>query len=132
MQNKTILAIDPGFDRLGAAVLTIEDGKEKLLFSTCISTNPKDERSKRLLEIGMGVREIINKWKPSSLGIETLFFNQNTSSAIGVAEARGVVIFEAMSQNLEVCEYSPQAIKSPSLATAKPLNPKWNLWSEGS
>jgi crossover junction endodeoxyribonuclease RuvC len=111
LSRNIVLAIDPGFDRLGVAVLEKRGGKENLLFSKCIVTNPKDLHNKRLLDIGLGVREIISEWKPTSLAIETLFFNQNISSALGVAQARGVVIFEASSAGLEVCEYAPQAIK---------------------
>ena len=109
--NNCVLCVDPGFDRLGVAILEKEKGKEKVFFSDCIKTNPKDKREKRLLAIGFRIRQIIKEWQPKSLAIETLFFNQNTTSAIGVAEARGVVLYEAASAGLEVFEYSPQAIK---------------------
>lgn len=112
MPRKTrVLAVDPGFDRLGVAVMEHRDDKEQVLYSTCITTQPKDSRDVRLLAIGEEVRKIINKWKPNALAIETLFFNQNTTSAIGVAEARGVVIYEAGRGGLEVFEYGPQTIK---------------------
>ncbi|MEX0932412.1 MAG: crossover junction endodeoxyribonuclease RuvC [Parcubacteria group bacterium] len=106
-----VVAVDPGFDRLGVAVLEKEGGKEKLLFSECIVTNPKDERGKRLHQIGARLKEIIKEWEPASLAVETLFFNQNITSAIGVAEARGVVIYEAVNAGLAVFEYGPQSIK---------------------
>ncbi|MCR4279581.1 MAG: crossover junction endodeoxyribonuclease RuvC [Candidatus Zambryskibacteria bacterium] len=106
-----ILAIDPGFDRLGMAVLGSEKDKATLLFSDCIVTKKGDVHSERLLAIGSRVREIIEEWKPVSLAIETLFFNQNTTSALAVAEARGVVLYEASRAGLSVYEYSPQAIK---------------------
>ncbi len=108
---ETVLAIDPGFDRLGAAILARDGSKSLLLFSECIKTNPKDSRDQRLLVIGTRIREIIKKWKPQELAIETLFFNTNTTSAIGVAEARGVVIYEAAKAGLEIYEYGPQTIK---------------------
>lgn len=111
MQPNRVMAVDPGFDRLGVAVLEKEKGKEKLLFSECIVTNPKDERGERLHQIGKRLKEIIKEWEPASLAVETLFFNQNITSAIGVAEARGVVIYEAVSAELPVFEYGPQAIK---------------------
>lgn len=112
MQNKNcVLCIDPGFDRLGVAVLAKEKGKEILLFSECIRTSPKQKKGARLETIGLRIREIIEKWRPNALAIETLFFNQNTTSAIGVAEARGVILYEATLAGLEVIEYSPQSIK---------------------
>ncbi|MDP2642090.1 MAG: crossover junction endodeoxyribonuclease RuvC [bacterium] len=103
----TILAIDPGFDRIGVAVLD----REKLFFSKCIETDRKLPHAERLLQIGTSVRSIIKKWKPVSLAIESLFFNQNTTNALKVSEARGVILYEAAQAGLEVYEYSPQAIK---------------------
>lgn len=105
------MAIDPGFDRVGVAVLEQENNKSILLFSECIRTNAKESRDKRLLQIGTRIDEIVKEWRPTDLAIETLFFNTNTTSAIGVAEARGVIIFQAARAGLTVYEYGPQAIK---------------------
>lgn len=105
--TRRVLGIDPGFDRLGVAVL---EGNT-LLFSDCIQTSRTLTHAKRISEIGLGVREIIKEWQPGSLAIEKLFFNQNVTNAIKVAEARGVVIYEAANAGLGVFEYSPQDIK---------------------
>ncbi|OHA91577.1 MAG: crossover junction endodeoxyribonuclease RuvC [Candidatus Zambryskibacteria bacterium RIFCSPHIGHO2_01_FULL_49_18] len=102
-----VLAIDPGFDRLGAAVLD----NSSILFSVCIETDRKSSHENRLLQIGEEIRKIIKKWKPETLAIEQLFFNQNTTNALKVAEARGVVLYEAARAGLKVYEYSPQAVK---------------------
>ena len=110
-QSNTIIAIDPGFDRVGLAILCSEDGNPKLLFSQCIETNPKGSRGERLFAIGSQLRKVIEKWNPTTLAVETLFFNTNISSAIGVAEARGVVIYEASRARMEIFEYAPQTIK---------------------
>lgn len=110
--NKTrVLGIDPGFDRIGAAILEREDGRETLLYSECIETNKKSAHHERVLAIGSRVQELIEKWQPQTLAIEKLFFNQNTSTALGVAEARGVIIYEAARARLSVYEYSPQDVK---------------------
>lgn len=106
-----VLSIDPGFDRVGVALLERANGKEKLLYSECIETDKKDPHDQRLLAVGLGIRRNIQEWRPEALAIEKLFFNQNTTSAIRVAEARGVIIFEASSAGLSVYEYSPQEIK---------------------
>jgi crossover junction endodeoxyribonuclease RuvC len=110
-RDKCTLAIDPGFDRIGVAILTKEKSKEKLLFSKCILTNKKESQAKRLKQIGLEIKKIIKKWNPESLAIEKLFFNQNTSTALRVAEARGVIFYEAVCAGLEIFEYSPQEIK---------------------
>jgi crossover junction endodeoxyribonuclease RuvC len=106
-KSSVILAIDPGFDRVGVAILD----KENLLYSCCIVTNRKLPHAERLLQIGEAVREIIKKWGPQDLAIEELFFNQNITNALKVSEARGVIIYEAARAGLEVYEYSPQEIK---------------------
>lgn len=111
MRSNKILAIDPGFDRVGLAVMQIEKDRPQLLFSQCLKTDSKKTRPERLLTIGQEIRVAIKKWQPKTLAIETLFFNTNITSAIGVAEARGVIIYEAMNAGLKIFEYSPQAIK---------------------
>ena len=106
MQNR-VLAIDPGFDRVGVAVMK----SGNVLYSHCIETDRKSPHEERLLTIGSEVRKVIKKWEPNTLAIEQIFFNQNTTNAMKVSEARGVIIYEAALARLEVKEYSPQAIK---------------------
>ncbi|MHB1330691.1 MAG: crossover junction endodeoxyribonuclease RuvC [Minisyncoccota bacterium] len=110
MPNR-VIGIDPGFDRCGVAILEKTGGKEKLLYSTCITTSSKDSHEERLLQLGSELEVIIKKWKPSALAIEKLFFNLNVRTALKVAEARGVILYEAAKVGMGVYEYSPQAIK---------------------
>ncbi|MBX4200109.1 crossover junction endodeoxyribonuclease RuvC [Candidatus Parcubacteria bacterium] len=111
MQSSIVLGIDPGFDRIGIAILSRENSKEKLLYSACISTNRKENQSERLAHIGREVKKIISEWRPTELCIEKLFFNQNITTALRVAEARGVILYEAEKAGLLVFEYNPQQIK---------------------
>jgi crossover junction endodeoxyribonuclease RuvC len=105
-----ILGIDPGYERLGISI--IESGqKPKLVFSDCFKTLAKDEHSKRLAQIHKEIENIIKKYKPEKLGIETLFFNKNVKTAIKVAEARGIILALAEKSGLEIFEISPQQIK---------------------
>ena len=106
-RSNAVLAIDPGFDRIGVAVLN----EKKLLYSHCIETNRKLTHQKRLLEIGVFLKKVIKKWRPIDFAIESMFFNQNTTNALKVAEARGIIMYEAERAGLEIFEYSPQAIK---------------------
>lgn len=123
MPNR-VIGIDPGFDRCGVAVLGKEGGKEKLLFSTCIVTNPKDTHERRLLAIGEELAKIIKKWKPKALATEKLFFNLNVRTALKVAEARGVILYEAARANLPLHEYSPQDIKIAVTGYGKASKPQ--------
>ncbi len=108
-----VLAIDPGYERLGIAILEkTPDKKEVLIFSECFKTSAKEEHCDRLAKIQKRIREVIEKYSPNDLSIETLFFNQNVKTALMVAEARGVIIAEARNNDLDIFEYSPQQIKN--------------------
>ncbi len=108
-----ILGIDPGFERLGIAVLEKSKGEkhEQVIFSECFKTSVKLEFSERLKLIGEEVQRVIKKYKPEVLAIETLFLTTNHKTVMHVAEARGVVIYEASCAGLKVFEASPPQIK---------------------
>ncbi len=106
-----VLAIDPGFDRCGVAVLEYVEGKEDLLYSTCIMTDKTATLPHRLAAIGQELEEVITTHKPTALGIETLFFNKNITTGIGVAQARGVVLYIAEQHGLTIYEHGPQEVK---------------------
>src|SRR3989344_739413 len=96
-----VLGIDPGFERLGIAVLEkphyaeASRGKEQVVFSECFKTSSKLEFAERLSLIGEEIRKVIKKYKPEVLAIETLFLNTNQTTVMRVAEARGVVVDES-------------------------------------
>lgn len=108
-----ILGIDPGFERLGVAVLEKRRGeqKEKVIFSECFKTSQKLRFEERLVMLGAEVRRVIKKYHPEMLAIETLFMSVNQKTAMRVAEARGVVIYEAATKGLKIFETSPLEIK---------------------
>lgn len=107
-----ILAIDPGYDKVGVAILEkLPKQNEKIIFSECFKTSPKKLLSDRVLEIGQKIRSLVKDYQPSSLAIEKLYFETNQKTAMGVSEARGVIIYEASLANLKVFEYTPLQIK---------------------
>jgi crossover junction endodeoxyribonuclease RuvC len=106
-----ILGIDPGFDRLGVCILDKKGNKESLVFSTCITTSKKDSFEKRLVAIGKELEDILKKYTPNELAIETLFFTNNQKTIITVAEVRGICIYLSYKNNVELFEYSPPQIK---------------------
>jgi len=108
-----VLAIDPGYERLGIAVLEkLDSEKETLLFSECFKTSPKDEFYDRIAQIQKRIEWVLSEYSPDDLSIETLFFNQNVKTALKVAESRGVVIATSRNFGLDIFEYSPQQIKT--------------------
>ncbi len=106
-----VLALDPGYDRLGVAVLERVNGKEVLLHSVCVLTDKKTELVDRLFVVGKEVAKLLKKYKPDAVAIETLFFNKNIKTAIGVAQARGIIVFLAKQAGCTVYEFGPQEIK---------------------
>ena len=106
-----ILGIDPGYERLGIAILEKTGNKESLVYSDCFKTSAEETHAERLNQIGAEVEKIIKKFKPEALAIETLFFETNAKTAMKVAEARGTVIYVAKKNNLLVREFSPIQIK---------------------
>lgn len=117
-----ILGIDPGYERLGIAILerNLEARpKESVLFSECFKTPAKLGFAERLNLIGEEVRAIIKKYKPEVLAIETLFLTTNQKTVMRVAEARGVVIYEASRAGLKIFEASPPQIKIATTSYGK-------------
>lgn len=106
-----VLALDPGYDRLGVAVMEKVSGKEQLLYSTCITTNKKDTLPERLHAAGVALDTLLSEYVPDALALETLFFNKNAKTAIGVAEMRGICLFLGRQHGCTVHEYSPQEVK---------------------
>ena len=105
-----ILAIDPGYDRLGIAVVEGDASHPKLLWSDCVRPE-KGERKDRLSSISSAVTKALRQYVPDALAIEKLFFSVNKKTALGVAEARGTVLAAAGGAGVRVMEYSPQEIK---------------------
>jgi crossover junction endodeoxyribonuclease RuvC len=108
-----VLGIDPGYERLGIAVLEkSEKGKDSLLYSNCFITSSKESFGERLLKIGDEVERIIKKYNPNVLATEQLYFNTNQKTAMNVAEVRGVINYVSQKNNLSFFEYSPLQIKN--------------------
>mgnify|MGYP001948852402 CR=1 FL=1 len=108
-----ILAVDPGYERLGIAILeqNVSEG-ESLIYSSCFTT-PKDrEFNERLRMLGCEIDRLISEFAPQALALETLFFTKNQKTAMLVAEARGVILYEATKHSLPIYEYSPLQIKT--------------------
>jgi len=113
-----ILGIDPGFERLGVAVMEKSSSaksygrtQEKVIFSECFKTSNKLDFAERLILLGEEVARVIKKYKPEVLSIETLFLNTNQKTAMRVSEARGVVIYEAKRAGMQIFEATPPQIK---------------------
>lgn len=105
-----ILAIDPGFDRLGLAIVEGDPSRPVVEMSRCVEPE-KGAHETRLARVTEAVQEAIKAHAPDALAIETLFFSTNRKTAFRVAEARGAVLAVAGAALLPVIECSPQQVK---------------------
>ena len=105
-----VLAIDPGYDRLGLAVVEGDPSKPTYVWSACVEPS-RGEGSARLAEVAKAVTAAIKKYHPNLVALETLFFSVNKKTALKVAEARGTVLAAAGLAGVAVIEYSPQQVK---------------------
>ena len=106
-----ILGIDPGYAIVGYGVISSDGIRVKPLEYGAVTTPAKTEFTSRLETIFNGVTEIIARQKPDALSIEKLFFNTNTTTAIDVAQARGVILLAAKKSGIPVFEYTPLQVK---------------------
>lgn len=107
-----IISLDPGFDRVGVAILEQTEGSAPtLVFSECITTDTKESFVSRIFFVCQRVGEIIEEHQPTFFAIENLFFTTNKKTAMRVSEARGALLYTAQLCNLDVYEYTPMEIK---------------------
>jgi len=106
-----ILGIDPGYAIVGWGVIEYNGSKFRTLGYGSINTPAGLEPAERLLMVYRGMNEIIEKYKPDQMAVEELFFNTNTTTAILVAEARGVIVLSAKLAGINIAEYTPLQVK---------------------
>jgi len=110
-QHMRVLGIDPGYDRLGLALMERIAGKDKLLYSACILTDKTLPFETRLEIIGRAVTALLREYTPDAVALERLFMSQNRSTAMRVAEVRGAMLYLAELHACTVFEYTPQEVK---------------------
>ena len=112
MSTKRILGIDPGTGICGFGVVSFTTHKQpRMVTAGVISTPAHTPLGDRLLDIYESLNQIIDETKPDEVSIEKLYFNQNITTGISVAEARGVVLLVMKQRNLPTYEYTPLQIK---------------------
>lgn len=107
----TILGIDPGYAIVGFGVLETQRGTNVLHRCGVITTPAGLPMPKRLLQIGEDLETLIHQFQPDELAVEELFFNTNVTTAIGVSQARGVILYTAEKLGVPVYEYTPLQVK---------------------
>jgi crossover junction endodeoxyribonuclease RuvC len=106
-----IIGIDPGTGILGFGIIEVHKGKLQLVDGGVIRTPVKEDDAVRLQTIYEELTDIITETKPQEMAVEKLFFAQNVTTAMTVAQARGVVLLTGMQAGLKIAEYTPLQIK---------------------
>ncbi len=106
-----ILAFDPGYERLGVAVIEKVNGKEALLYSGCIRTKATLSFPERLAVLGAATEALIETWQPKAVALESLYFENNAKTAMNVSAVRGMLLYLAARNNLPAHEYTPLQVK---------------------
>lgn len=106
-----ILGIDPGYAIVGTGVIEYDLNKFKIIDYGAITTTPDHVMSERLHTIYEKLSILIDTYKPDAVAVEELFFNNNSKTAIAVAQARGVIILACTLKGVPVFEYTPLQVK---------------------
>jgi crossover junction endodeoxyribonuclease RuvC len=106
-----ILGIDPGTGILGFGVIEAAKSKVQLVDAGVIRTPVKEDDAVRLLTIYEELTDIIAQNKPEIMSVEKLFFARNVTTAMTVAQARGVVLLCGMQAGIKIHEFTPMQIK---------------------
>lgn len=109
--NTKILAVDPGYGRIGFAVLEKNIKGTTLLFSECIETDQSLTFDERLEIVISCLKNHIKKYSPKSVVLEKIFFSKNKKTALQVSEVRGACIYAIKESGAALFEYHPGEIK---------------------
>jgi len=106
-----VLGIDPGLSRCGYGVVQQRGNKQRAVAAGVVRTEPSDNTPDRLAELQAEIRSLITDFSPSVVAVERVLFQNNVSTAMGVGQASGIVMAEAISAGCKVVEFSPNEIK---------------------
>ena len=106
-----ILGIDPGYGITGFGLIEAQQGQFRLLHCGAITTPPNTDFSWRLEIIYNDMKQLLEVTKPDAVAIEELFFGQNVTTGIGVAQSRGVILLAVRQAGLEITSYKPAQVK---------------------
>ena len=115
---RRVLGIDPGLANTGFGVVDFCEGRYRMVSYGCITTKADQPHGERLLTIYSRLCAVIDEFQPDEAGMETLYFARNVTSAMGVAEARGVATLCLAQHNIKLGEYQPNQIKLAVTGTA--------------
>lgn len=113
MTSVRILGIDPGLTRCGVGVVDVfADRSARLVDVQVVRTSPTTELHHRLLAVGDGIEELVDRHRPAVVAIERVFAQDNVSTVMGVAQITGVALVGAARRGLDVAMHTPSEVKA--------------------
>ena len=106
-----IMGIDPGYAIVGVGIVDYNRGRFATLEYGAITTTPDQLFPKRLQTIYEDYTTLLDQFHPEAVSIEKLYFGNNVTTGIDVAQARGLILLGAAQRNIPIFEYSPVQIK---------------------
>ncbi len=106
-----ILGIDPGYGITGFGIIDAQRNSFKLLQYGAITTPPGTDFPLRLQMIYNDMTELLRVADPEAVAIEELFFGQNVTTGIGVAQSRGVILLAIQQARVPIYQYKPMQVK---------------------
>ena len=111
VEKYRLLGVDPGTNVLGYAIIDVHQNKVKLVAMGVIKMSKLNEHQLKLKKIFERLQEIIREYRPREMAIEAPFFGKNVQSMLKLGRAQGVAIAAAITNEVNVTEYSPKKIK---------------------
>jgi crossover junction endodeoxyribonuclease RuvC len=107
-----VLGIDPGTATTGyGLVRELSSGDLEAVAYGVITTPPHTPMPDRLRQIYREITALIAQYQPAAAAVETMYFGKNVTTAITVAQARGVILLALAEAGLPIREYKPSEIK---------------------
>lgn len=107
-----ILGIDPGYAIVGYGAIRFDRGTFSPVGYGAVTTAAEDNFNRRLELIYDNMEQMLKQCRPDAMSVEKLYFQNNQKTAIGVAEARGVILLAAQKAGVPVYEYTPLQVKT--------------------
>lgn len=111
VREHTVLGIDPGTNYMGWSVLHTSGSRAELVEMGVLDMHKEDDHYARLQQIFFFIDELIDRYKPTELAIETQFVDKNVQTMLKLAHGQGVAIAAALHRDLPINEYSPMKVK---------------------
>lgn len=119
-----ILGIDPGYAIVGYGMVEAKNGLYRPLEYGAVTTRAGEEFGLRLQEIFEGMTELLERFRPEAAAVEKLYFTNNKTTGIGVAEARGVILLTLSQAGVPLFEYTPMQVKQAVTGYGRALKPQ--------